>query len=116
MRIFTYEKDKKSLDALLNEIEDTLYYAIFSVDQQSKQYLERLLIGILGHRNPDIRERAVVYLNILYDGVDWQLRGPFKGKVSTVGSEFKLDYLIESDANDDNLILLVNSYSFDGSN
>ena len=40
-------------------------------DSRSNHYLEKLLIGSLGHTHQDIRDQAVVLLNVLYDGVDW---------------------------------------------
>lgn len=111
---FTKEREYKSLLNALNDLEDTIYYAIFCQDKESLYYLEKILIPLLGHRFQDIREKAVNYLNVLYDGVDWQLRGPFKPRIATVGNEFRLEYLIESDKDDYNIAMLLSSLSFDG--
>jgi len=35
------------------------------------------------------------------------LRGPFKPKVATVGEPFKIEYLMESEADDDNIVLML---------
>lgn len=51
-------------------------------------------------------------LNILYDGVDWSRRAPFSTKISKVNSKFVVDYLIESDANDENIVFFVKSFVF----
>ena len=57
--------------------------------------MEKLLIGMLGHPFPTVREAAVPYLNAVYDGVDWQLRGSLTTQVKTVGDPFSIHYLIE---------------------
>ena len=68
---------------------------------------------MMGHPECIIRDAAVQYLNVLYDGVDWQLRTSFKPKVACVGDSFKIDYLIDSQ-NDDNssIVLLLNTRAF----
>lgn len=58
-----------------------------------------------------MRDRAIILLNVVYDGVDWQRRAPFHCKISTVGSKFKIHYMIESD-HDDDIVLLLKSYIF----
>jgi len=59
-----------------------------------------------------IRDHAVIMLNILYDGVDWSRRAPFSTKISKVNSKFLVDYLVESDKNDENIVFLVKSFVF----
>lgn len=59
-----------------------------------------------------IRDHAVIMLNILYDGVDWSRRAPFSTKISKVNSKFVVDYLIESDAYDENIVFFVKSFVF----
>lgn len=91
-----------------------IYYAIFKRDKTSIGYLEQLLVALLGHKFPEVREKAVSFLNVINDGIDWELRGPFNSRISTVGSEFRLDYLIESDRDDSHIGFLISSFSFDG--
>jgi len=43
---------------------------------------------MLGNIIERIRDAAVILLNVLYDGVDWQIRAPFTVKISKVGSKF----------------------------
>ena len=57
---------------------------------------------MLGHPEIMIRDAAVQYLNVLYDGIDWQLRKSFKPKISCVGDRFKIDYLIEAKEEESN--------------
>ena len=116
MKLFTVEKEKKLLIHSLGDLEDVLYYAIFCQDKSSMNLLEQLLIALLGHRFPEVREKAVAYLNTIYDGTDWQLRGPYKSRIACVGNQFKLEYLIESDKDDCNIAFMLNASPFDGSN
>lgn len=68
---------------------------------------------MLGHPEIAIRDAAVQYLNVLYDGIDWQLRKSFKPRISCVGDQFKIDYLIEATAEESSsIVLLLNSRAF----
>ena len=100
-------RDPKTLDALIavvSEIESDLCTSLMDGNKKHLHYLEKLLIGMLGHPEETVRDAAITYLNVLYDDVDWQLRGGFKPKIKCVGDEFKLEYLIESDPEDNNTI------------
>lgn len=44
-----------------------------------------------------IRDQAVVLLNMLYDGVDWQLTSAFRPIVRVVGQHFKVNMLVDLD-------------------
>jgi hypothetical protein len=66
-----------------------------------------------------VRDLAIKLLNILYDRVDWQLvnllyfqNNPFKSKISCVGDQFEITYLIEYAEYIDDLIVLLNSPCF----
>jgi hypothetical protein len=37
----------------------------------------------------------VVLLNMLYDGIDWQLTSPFKPVVRIVGQHFKVNVIVD---------------------
>lgn len=94
------------------ELERTLSDMIIARDIKMNHYLEKLLIGMLGSPILMIRDHAVIMLNILYDGVDWSRRAPFSTKISKVNSKFLVDYLVESDKNDENIVFLVKSFVF----
>jgi hypothetical protein len=110
---FHSEKKLEDLNVILNEIENDLCHSLIESKSSILGKIETLLIGMLGHPEVSIRDAAVQYLNVLYDGVDWQLRTCFKPKVACVGDSFKIEYLIES-LGDDNgsIVLLLNSRSF----
>lgn len=67
---------------------------------------------MLGSPIQMVRDHAVIMLNILYDGVDWSRRAPFSTKISKVNSKFIIEYLIESDESDENIVFLVKSFVF----
>lgn len=85
---------------------------IIARDTKMNHYFEKLAIGMLGSPIQTVRDHAVIMLNILYDGVDWSRRAPFSTKISKVNSKFAIDYLIESDENDENIVFFVKSFVF----
>lgn len=108
--VSSVQKDPKSFESLVNlisEIESDLCTSLMDGNKKHLHYLEKLLIGMLGHSDESIRNASITYLNVLYDEVDWQLRGGFKPKIKCVGDEFKLEYLIESDPEDNNSICFL---------
>ncbi len=98
------KETKENLMSLISEIESDLCTSLMDGNKKHLHYLEKLLIGMLGHTEESIRDAAITYLNVLYDEVDWQLRGGFKPKIKCMGDEFKVEYLIESDPEDNNTI------------
>ena len=60
---------KKDEDAkfLMQSIEKELGKCLVKLDQGSLNYMEKLLIGLLGHRSSIIRDTAISQLNQLYD-------------------------------------------------
>lgn len=110
-----FQADKKieDLNLVLNDIENDLCHSLIESKSSTLNSIETLLIGMLGHPEISIRDAAVQYLNVLYDGVDWQLRTSFKPKVACVGDSFKIEYLIESlEEENGSIVLLLNSRSF----
>ena len=68
---------------------------------------------MLGHEEKTVRDAAVRFLNVLYDRVEWQLKGAFKPKIEYVGNKFWLSYLIESEERDNStIVILVSAKSF----
>lgn len=64
-------KINERVDELLSEIECYLENLLVFYKSENSKYIEKLLIGMLGHPMEKIRNSAIVYLNCLYDGVDW---------------------------------------------
>lgn len=56
---------------MLEEIQRALFVAQISDNKESLRWIERLLIQLLGYYEINIRDQAIVLLNMLYDGVDW---------------------------------------------
>ena len=44
-----------------------------------------------------MRDQAVVLLNMLYDGVDWQMQSAYRPVIRCVGQHFKVDLTIRYD-------------------
>lgn len=84
------EKNLNDIARLLGELDAEVGKSVIAREPRSNHYLEKLLVGLLGNPLQTIRDQAVVNLNILYDGVDWQKRAPFNPKISKVGSKFQI--------------------------
>lgn len=61
----------EDLARFLNDIESDVGKIIIARDTVSNHYIEKLLIGMLGHPILAVRDQAVILLNMLYDGTDW---------------------------------------------
>ena len=61
----------EELARFLNDIESDVGKIIIARDTVSNHYIEKLLIGMLGHPILAVRDQAVILLNMLYDGTDW---------------------------------------------
>ena len=42
-----------------------------------------------------VRDQAVILLNMLYDGVDWQLSSPFRPVVKCIGQHFTVSIIVD---------------------
>ena len=114
VKIFAEQKNSKKYANAFSDLEDVLYYLQFKRDKLTIDLFERLFICLLGHKESAVREKAVVFLNILYDGVDWQLKGAYRGRVGTVGNEFKMEQLLEDESAEHSIGFLLYAQSFDG--
>ena len=104
--------DLGPLRDLLPELETLVYYSVHFHNREINLNLERLFIALLGHNHVEVRNRAVLFLNILYDKTHWELRGALKTKVATVGDPFKIECLVESESDDANFAVMLNTFSF----
>ncbi|CAK79065.1 unnamed protein product (macronuclear) [Paramecium tetraurelia] len=109
------EKNVDEITKLLMDLDQDVGKSIIARDTKSNHYLEKLLVGLLGNPLQLIRDQAIILLNILYDGVDWQKRVPFKPKITKVGSKFDIQYLFEYDSSYplSSIVILLKSYIFD---
>ena len=113
MHIFTEEKDTSILLQNLVKIEQAIKCALFRCDTNAIELLKRLFISLIGHSESKVREKAVIYLNTLSDGVDWQLEGAFQPQITTVNSQFKVSYLLETKNNPQDIFFLLSAFPFD---
>ena len=99
---------------LLPDLETLVFYSVHFQNREIITSLEKLFIALLGHHHVEVRNRATLFLNILYDNTHWQFRGSFKTKISTVGEPFKIECLVEAEPDDVHFAVLLNAFSFDG--
>jgi len=52
---------------------------------------------LLGYYEINIRDQAIVLLNMLYDGVDWQITTAFRPVIRCVGQHFKVNVTVTLD-------------------
>ena len=100
---------------LFLELETLLFYSVYFQDEEIGSNLEKLFIALLGHPHYEVRNRATLFLNVLYDNTHWQFRGPLKTKIATVGDKFRIECIIESEAEDSCFALSLKSLSFEDS-
>jgi len=86
---------------LLEDVQRSLFVAQIADDQDSLKWIEKLLIQLLGYYEMSVRDQAVVLLNMLYDGVDWQLTSAFVPVIRCVGQHFKVNVIVDYDLKKD---------------
>jgi starch synthase len=104
------DRNSKKSNVIL-ELQRYLFFAQIQHDKTSLHYLEKLLIQLLGHYDYNIRDKAIISLNILYDGVDWQFGAAFDPKVTSVGSIFVIEETIKSKTPLNYAVLLLSAPS-----
>jgi hypothetical protein len=73
---------------LMDNIQRALFVAQLADDTEGLYYIEKLLIQLQGYPEIAVRDQAIVLLNILYDGVDWQISEAFRPVIRSVGQHF----------------------------
>ncbi len=48
-----------------------------------------------GYKDIEVRDEAVIILNLLFDGIDGQLKSTFKPVVRCVGQHFKVNLTVQ---------------------
>jgi hypothetical protein len=86
---------------MLSYLQACLFVAQITDNQNSLHWLEKILIQLLGYYDLQCRDTAVMLLNTLYDGNDWQQKIAFRPVVRSIGQHFKVNLTI-SLANFDN--------------
>ena len=111
--IYEHPKDLDTFKELFPELETLLFYSVNFQNTEIESNLERLLIAMLGHWQIEVRNRATLFLNILYDKTHWQFRGALKTKISTVGEPFQIHCIVESESDASCFAILLNAFSFE---
>lgn len=78
----------------LEEIQRSLFVAQIADDKDGLYWIEKLLVQLLGYPDMSIRDQAIVLLNMLYDGVDWQLLEAFRPTIRCVGQHFIINCVV----------------------
>eukprot|EP01028_Stygiella_incarcerata_P011585 TRINITY_DN659_c1_g1_i1.p1 TRINITY_DN659_c1_g1~~TRINITY_DN659_c1_g1_i1.p1 ORF type:complete len:1831 (-),score=512.99 TRINITY_DN659_c1_g1_i1:200-5623(-) len=79
------EEVHRSLQELENDMRDILLMKTSLVETLLNEY-EEILIPLLGHVKEFVREKAVILLNMFYDGHKWQQNGAFSSVgIASVG-------------------------------
>ena len=107
LHAFVWESDKVVFERL-EELAEDLWHLRMAV-HPSRSYIERLLVGLIGHKHETVRDRAIMSLCSYYDSTDWELREPFVPVISTVGSDFTICQLVDEDLHGQDVILMVHS-------
>ena len=82
---------------LIEQLQRYLFVAQIHDNKESLKLIEKILIQLLGYQDIFVRDQAVVLLNMLYDGVDWQMQSAFRPVIRCVGQHFKVDLTIRHD-------------------
>jgi len=78
----------------LEEIQRSLFVAQIADDKEGLHWIEKLLVQLQGYCDISIRDQAIVLLNMLYDGVDWQLLEAFRPTIRCVGQHFVINCIV----------------------
>jgi len=100
----------ESISDSLNDLTRDLWYCVLKNDKSSLDYIEKLLVGLLGHNIPLVRDLAVKHLNVFYDDTHWQLVTPFEPVIKTTKDEFLVMELVDNQA--DQLVLELHAPGF----
>lgn len=101
------------------DIQRALFVAQIADDKQSLYWIEKLLIQLQGYCEIQVRDQAVVLLNMLYDGIDWQLTEAFRPVIRCVGQHFTISAIVklrEADAHNHVYLGLVAPSPIKGNN
>ena len=77
---------KPNIRSTINQkLQATLFVAQLSDNKDALFWLEKILIQLLGYPDINTTDNAVVLLNSLYDGTDWQQKVAFRPVIRCIG-------------------------------
>ena len=89
---FVKENNDQEVNQIIDkDLKEQIKYFTDNNDQTSLFYIEKLLIQLIGHYDAKIRKKAVILLNILYDGHTFQLYEPFNPEIKLLKDDFRIE-------------------------
>ena len=89
---FLKEKNDTEINEIMEkDLKDQIKYFTDNDDQTSLFYIEKLLIQLIGHYDIKIRKKAVILLNIFYDGHTFQFYEPFYPEIKFLKDNFNIE-------------------------
>ena len=101
---FLKEKNEVEINEIMEkDLKDQIKYFIDNDDQESLFYIEKLLIQLIGYFDNKVRKKAVILLNIFYDGHTFQLYEPFYPQIKYLKEDFivEIEYKETPDGEED---------------
>ena len=89
--IAAYKHEAQQQHAMLERLKDDIEFLLQVNDAASLEYTEQVLIALLGDPNAQAREVAVKYLNIIYDGHEWQRTKALEVKIRCLRNLFVVE-------------------------
>jgi hypothetical protein len=114
VEIFVNEREK--IPQALKELRKGLTLFQNLNIKSSLKILENLYVKLLGHFDREVRNEAVLMLNLIYDNTTWQEKSPFTTVVRNIDERNKLEILvrIKDFSNDGNILCITNFPSLHG--
>ena len=89
---FLKEKNDTEINEIIEkDLKEQIKYFTDNNDENSLFYIEKLLIQLIGYYDVKVRKKAVILLNIFYDGHTFQLYEPFNPEIKLLNEEFKFE-------------------------
>ena len=89
---FLKEKNDNEINEIIEkDLKEQIKYFTDNNDENSLFYIEKLLIQLVGYYDLKIRKKAVILLNIFYDGHTFQLYEPFNPEIKLLNDEFNIE-------------------------
>ena len=89
---FLKDKNESEINEIIDkDLKEQIKYFTDNNDETSLFYIEKLLIQLIGYYDIKIRKKAVILLNIFYDGHTFQLYEPFNPEIKFLKDDFNIE-------------------------
>ena len=108
-RFIFFRNDESNLKSLMDQLYSDLLASLNANALTSLNRIERMLICLLGHKEPFIRNKATIFLHVLYDKHNWQEDQSFWPKIRCIGDCFshQINYSQIQDYKNADLVVVV---------